>query len=124
MTFFFAETSITFDGQTFAELARAGDKGVIVALIIAYIALILVFAGLYAFSYWCEIRRFERKEIDREKEVMRLRAEENEGRERLVKAQTELAGNLHELTGLVGTTASEVRRIGEQVDRAVSIWES
>lgn len=124
MVCFFAEASVSFDGATFAELAAAGDKGVIIALVIAYIALILVFAALYAFSYWCEMRRYERKEIEREKELVRLRSEENAGRERLVTAQTTLAENIRELTVLVRGAALEVHRVGEKVDRLDSVWES
>ncbi|MBQ6158074.1 MAG: hypothetical protein IJJ20_03585 [Thermoguttaceae bacterium] len=121
---FFADASVSFDGRTFSDLALAGDKGVIIALIIAYIALILVFAGLHSFSAWCEARRYERKEIEREKELVRLRTEENAGRERLVQAQSELAGRIQELAGTVGAAAAEVRRIGEKVDRLESVWES
>lgn len=118
----YADSSITFDGKTFSELAMAGDKGVIVALIIAYIALILVFAGLYAFSRWCEMRRYERKEIDRDRELIRLRIEENKGRERLVKAQTELAASVRELTGMAIGAASDLKEIGEKVDRLAACW--
>ena len=121
---FFADASVSFDGRIFSDLALAGDKGVIIALIIAYIALILVFAGLHSFSAWCEARRYERKEIEREKELVRLRTEENAGRERLVQAQSELAGRIQELAGTVGAAAAELRRIGEKVDRLESVWES
>ena len=119
----FAEASVSFDGKTFSELANAGDKGVIVALIIAYIALILVFAGLHAFSSWCETRRYERKEIEREKELVRLRTEENAGRERLVQTQSELAARIEELAGSVGEIVDETRRVGEKVDRLAAVWE-
>ncbi len=110
----FAEASVSFDGKTFSELANAGDKGVIVALIIAYIALILVFAGLHAFSSWCETRRYERKEIEREKELVRLRTEET---------QSELAARIEELAGSVGEIVDETRRVGEKVDRLAAVWE-
>ena len=123
MTALWAESSVHFDGKTFSELALAGDKGVIVALIIAYIALILVFAALYAFSRWCEVRRYERREIGREKELIELRNEENLGRERLVKAQTELANHLHCLTELVGDIAEEVREVNRKTDAMTALWE-
>ena len=120
----FAEASVSFDGATFAELAAAGDKGVIIALVIAYIALVLVFAGLYAFSYWCEMRRYERKEIDREKELVRLRSEENAGRERMAEAVTALTENVKQLTELVRSASSELGRVASKVDRLGSVWES
>ncbi|MBO7725735.1 MAG: hypothetical protein J6S40_04645 [Thermoguttaceae bacterium] len=119
----FAEASVSFDGKTFSELAYAGDKGVIVALIIAYIALTLVFAALYSFSSWCETRRYERKEIEREKELVRLRTEENAGRERLVQTQSELAARIEELAGSVGAVVDEVRRVGDRVARLAAVWE-
>lgn len=123
MSVLFADASVSFDGKTFADLASAGDKGVIVALIIAYIALILIFAALYSFSSWCETRRYERKEIERDKELVRLRTEENAGRERLVQTQSELAARIEELADSVGAVVGEVRRAGEKIDRLAAFWE-
>ena len=123
MSILFSDASVSFDGKTFADLASAGDKGVIVALIIAYIALILVFAGLYSFSAWCETRRYERKEIERDKELVRLRTEENAGRERLVQTQSELAARIEELAGSVAAVAGETRRMAEKVDRLAAVWD-
>lgn len=103
-------TDIKADSGTFSELAPYGDKGIIIAMIIAYIALIVVGGSLYAISRWLDVRRYERKEIKNDSELTQLKIVENTSRESLAKTQGILADNIQDLTNLITTTTKDLQR--------------
>lgn len=108
------------DLKPFAELARAGDKGIIVALILALIILMVVFAVLYGFSYWCEVRRYERREIDRDSALTALRIEENDSRTKLAETQSALTENVETLVRVIKDTSGRLSTGIDEVKVKVS----
>ena len=117
--FTFAEIAGNLDSKVFSDLAGQGDKGIIVALIIALIVLSAAYAGLCAWFRWCEVRRYERKEIARDVKLTSLRIEETDSRTKLAETQGALTRNVEVLTHIIEDTSQRlndnIRDVKDQV---------
>ncbi len=117
--FTFAEIAGNLDSKVFSDLAGQGDKGIIVALIIALIVLSAAYAGLCAWFRWCEVRRYERKEIARDVKLTSLRIEETDSRTKLAETQGALTKNVEVLTHIIEDTSQRlndnIRDVKDQV---------
>lgn len=115
----FGEIAGKIDTKVFSDLARQGDKGIIVALIIALIVLSAAYAGLCAWFRWCEVRRYERKEIARDVKLTSLRIEETDSRTKLAETQAVLTRNVEHLTNIIESTSERlndnIRDVRDQV---------
>lgn len=94
----FADFDGNFESKLFSDLAGQGDKGIIIALIVLSAA----YAGLCAWFRWCEVRRYERKEIARDVKLTSLRIEETDSRTKLAETQGALTKNVEVLTHCIG----------------------
>ncbi len=115
----FADFDGNFESKLFSDLAGQGDKGIIIALIIALIVLSAAYAGLCAWFRWCEVRRYERKEIARDVKLTSLRIEETDSRTKLAETQGALTKNVEVLTHIIEETSQRlndnIRDVKDQV---------
>lgn len=106
----FATTSATInaDTNTLSELAKNGLSGIVITLISAVVAIVIIFAGIVCYFHYLEVRRYERKEINRDTQLAAIRIEENDSRTKLTEAQTKLTDNIASLSHMIEDTSKRL----------------
>lgn len=108
----FAETNLNADSDTFSKLASQGVPGIIIAMIVA-------FAAMFVICRYLDVRRDEKRELKRDKELTQLKIEENQSRIDLSKTLNQLANNVKEMTFLLVENTQTIKESVSNVDSKV-----
>lgn len=101
-------TTLHATTETLNKLAEQGLSGVLIALILAGVATLLIMAAAIFGIHYLEVRRYERREIERDTQLAAIRIEENDSRTKLAETQTALTDNVESLAKMIEDTSKRL----------------
>ena len=109
----FANTNLSANSDTFSKLAHEGVPGIVITMIVC-------FAAMFVICRWLDVRRDERREVKKDKELTQLKIDENLSRNELTKTLNQLSNNVKEMTFLLVENMKSLKESVKDVDDKVS----